>query len=63
MKKIFTTLLPDNIKADVGFQGKQLNSCFKITDKTKFPHKDDPFYHDESPEESCNDDYVSKIDR
>ena len=27
------TLLPDNFKTDLVFQGKQLNSCFNIKDK------------------------------
>ena len=62
-KKRFKTLLPDNVKTDVAFQGKQLSSYFNIKDKTKFPHKQDLVYHAECPEESCNDDYVSKTSR
>ena len=33
MKKRLKTLLPDNFKTDVVFQGKQLSSCFNIKDK------------------------------
>ena len=50
MKKRLKTLLPDNVKTDVAFQGKQLSSCFNIKDKTKFPHKHDLVYHAECPE-------------
>ena len=59
MRKRLKTLLPDNVKTDVAFQGKQLSSCFNIKDKTKFPHKHDLVYHAKCAEESCNDDYVS----
>ena len=40
MKKRLKTLLPDNIKKDVAFQGK---------DKTEFLHKHDLVYHAECP--------------
>ena len=63
MKKSLKTLLPDNIKTDVAFQGKQLSFCFKIKDKTQFPHKHDLVCHAECPVEKCNDDYVSKMAR
>ena len=63
MRKRSKTLLPDNAKTDVAFQGKQLSSCFNIKDKTKFPHKHDLVYHAKCAEESCNDDYVSKTAR
>ena len=53
------TLLPDNVKTDVGFQRKQLSSCFNIKGKTKFPHKHDLVYH----AKSCNDDYVGETVR
>ena len=33
MKKRLKTLLPDNVKTDIAFQGKQLSSCFNIKDK------------------------------
>ena len=45
MNKRLKTLLPDNVKTDVAFQGKQLSSCFNIKDKTKFLHKHDLVYH------------------
>ena len=60
MKKRLKTLLPDNVKTDVAFQDKQLNSCFNIKDKTKFPHKHDLVYHARCAEESYNDDFVSE---
>ena len=37
MKKRLKTLLPDNIKTDVTFRGKQLS--FDIKYKTEFPYK------------------------
>ena len=63
MKKGLKTLLPDDIKTDVAFQGKQLSSCFNIKDKTKFPHKHDLVYHAKCAEKSCNDDYVLETAR
>ena len=63
MRKRMKTLLPDNFKTDLVFQGKQLNSCFNIKDKTKFPHKYDLVYHAKCTEESCSDDYVGKMAR
>ena len=63
MKKGLKTLLPDDIKTDVAFQGKQLSSCFNIKDKTKFPHKHDLVYHANCAEESCTDDYVGETAR
>ena len=43
MRKKLKTLLPDNVKAVVAFQGNQLSSCFIIKDKTKCLHKHDLF--------------------
>ena len=59
----FKTLLPDNVKIDVAFQGKQLISCFNIEDKTKFPHKHDLVYHAKCAEKSFIDDYVGEMAR
>ena len=47
MRKRLESLLPDNVKTDVAFQGKQVSSCFNINDKTKFPHKHDFVYNAE----------------
>ena len=47
MRKRLESLLPDNVKTDVPFQGKQLSSCFNINDKTKFPPKHDLVYNAE----------------
>ena len=63
MRERLKTLLSDNVKTDVAFQGKQINSCFSIKDKTKFPHKHDLVYHVKCAEESCNNDYVGKTAR
>ena len=63
MRKWLKTLLPDNVKTDTAFQGKQLSSCFNIKDKTMFQHKHDLVYHATCAEESCNDDYVSETAR
>ena len=52
MKKRLKTLLPVNFKTDVACQGKQVSSCFNITDRTKFPHKHDLVYHAKCAEES-----------
>ena len=63
MKKRLKTLLPDNVKTGVSFQGKQLSSWFDIKDKIKLPHKRDLHYHAGCPERSCNDDYVGETVR
>ena len=63
MKKRLKTLLPDNVKTDVAFQGKLLSSCFNIKDKTKFSHKHYLVSYAGCPQESCNDDYVNKTAR
>ena len=63
MRKRLRTLLPDKIKTDVAFQGKQLSSCFNIKDKTKFPHKHDLVYHAKCAEEKRNDDSVDETAR
>lgn len=53
-----------SIKIDVAFLRNQLLSfCFSIKDKTEFPHKHDQVYRVKCPEESCNDDYVTKTAR
>ena len=64
MRKRLKTLLPDNVKTDVAFKGKQLqlSSCFNIKDK-KFPHKHDLVYYTNCAEESCSDDYVGEMAR
>ena len=63
MRERLKTLLPDDVKTDVDFQGKQLSSCFNIKDKTKFLHKHDLVYHAKCEVGSCNDDYVVKVAR
>ena len=63
MNKRLKTLLPDNIKTDLPFQGKQFSSCQNIKDKQEFWHKHDLVYHVECLEESCNNDYVEKTTR
>ena len=59
----FKTLLPDNVKTDVAFQGRQLISCFNIEDKTKFPRKHDLVYHAKCAEKSFIDDCVGEMAR
>ena len=63
MKKRLKILLPDNVKTDVVFQGKEISPCFNNKDKTKFSHKHDLVYHSKCAEESCNDDYVGETAR
>ena len=63
MRKRLNTMLQDNVKTDVAFQGKQLSSCFNIKDKAKFPHNNDLVYHAKCAEESYYDDYVSETAR
>ena len=63
IKKSLKTLLPDNVKTDLAFQGKQVSCCFNIKDKTEFRHKHHLVYHAKCTEESCNDDYSDKTAR
>ena len=63
IKKRLKTLLADNVKTNIGFQVKQLSSCFNIKNKTKFPHKHDLVYHAKCAEESYNDNYVGETAR
>ena len=64
MRKRLKTLIPDNVKTDAAFQGKQLSSCFNIIkDTINFLHKHDFVYHVKCAEESCNDDYVGETAR
>ena len=65
MNNRLKTLLPDNVKTDIAFQGKQLSSCSNIKDKTKFLINMIWFIilQKDHAEESCNDDYVIKTAR
>ena len=63
IKKSLKTLLPDNVKTDVAFEGKQVGCCFNIKDKTEFRHKHHLVYHAKCTEESCNNDYSDKTAR
>ena len=45
MKKYVNKILPENVKVQTAFTGKQLrSSCLKTKDKTKFEHQHDIIY-------------------
>ena len=44
LKRNLKRLVPSTVKANVGFTGKKLSTCFQIKDKTKFEHKHDIVY-------------------
>ena len=41
LKRNLKSLLPSTVKANIGFTGKKLCTCFQIKDQTKFEHKND----------------------
>ena len=63
IRKTIKRLLPSNIKVQVSFTGKKLNSCFNIKDKTKFEHRHDVIYLRKCPETTCNDNYIGEAKR
>ena len=44
MKMYVKKILPEIAKVQTTFTGKQLNSCFKTEDRTKFEHQHDIIY-------------------
>ena len=51
------------VKANVGFTGKKLSTCFQIKDQTKFEHKHDIIYLATCPEDNCSENYIGESGR
>ena len=56
MRKRLKTLLPNNFNTQIAFNGKELNSCFKIKDTVNFEHKRDLVYHGKCSANNFNGD-------
>ena len=57
------SLLTSTVKANIGFTGKKLSTCFQIKDQTKFEHKYDIIYLATCPEDNCSENYIGESRR
>ena len=63
MKRHVKKILPENIEVQTAFTGKQLSSCFKTKDRTKFERQHDRIYQVKCSVENCSDDYIGESAR
>ena len=63
MKRYVNKILAENVKVQTAFTGKQLSSCFKTKDRTKFEHQHDIKYQVKCSAENCSDDYIGESAR
>ena len=63
LKRNLKSLLPSTVKANIGFTGKKLSTCFQIKDQTKFEHKHDIIYLATCPEDNCSENYIRESGR
>ena len=57
MKKTIHKLLPETVNRNTG---RELSTCFRIKDKSKFDHKHDLVYHAKYPIELCDENYIGE---
>ena len=62
-KRNLKSLLPSTVKANIGFTGKKLSTCFQIKDQTKFEHKHDIIYLAICAEDNCSENYIGESGR
>ena len=62
-KRHVNKILPENIKIQTVFTGKQLISCFKTKDRAKFEYQHDIIYQVKCSAETSLDDYVGESAR
>ena len=60
MKRYANKILPENVKVKTTYTGKQLSSCFRTKDKTKFKRQQDIIYQVKCSAENCLDDYIGE---
>ena len=60
LKRNLKSLLPSTVKANIGFTGKKLSTCFQIKNQTKFEHKHDIIYLASCPEDNCTKNYTGE---
>ena len=58
MKRHVKKILPENIEVQTAFTGKQLSTCFKTKDRTKFELQHDRIYQVKCSPEKCLDDHT-----
>ena len=63
LKRNLKSLLPSTVKANIGFTGKKLSTCFQIKDQKKFEHKHDIIYLATCPEDNCSENYIGESRR
>ena len=63
LKRNLKSLLPSTVKANIGFTGKKLSTCFQIKDQTKFEHNHDIIYLATCPEDNCLENYIGESGR
>ena len=63
LKRNLKSLLPSTVKANIGFTGKKLSTCFQIKNQTKFEHKHDIIYLAPCPEDNCSENYIGESGR
>ena len=63
LKRNLKRLLPSTIRANIGFTGKKLSTCFQIRDQTKFEYKHDIIYLAICPEDKCSENYIGESGR
>ena len=59
----FQKSLPKNVKPQIGYTGKKLESLSQINNETKFEHKHIVTNYGKCPAENCTDDYIGQIAR
>ena len=60
LKRNLNKHLPNNVKSQVTFNGRKLNTPFNVKDRTKFEHKDDVINCGKCPEQNCTDNYIGE---
>ena len=60
LKRNLKSLLPSTVKANIGFTGKKLSTCFQNKDQTKFEHKHDILYLGTCAENNCSENYIGE---
>ena len=60
LKRNLKSLLCSTVKANIGFTGKKLSTCFQIKNQTKFEHKHDIVYLRTCPEDNCSENYIGE---
>ena len=60
LKRNLKSLLSSTVKANIGFTGKKLSTCFQIKNQTKFEHKHDIVYLRTCPEDNCSENYIGE---